>query len=157
MRCLGASGDRLIQGSEFFTEMYETARQPTEIVTEVRFRSPRPGGAGAYLKLERRSGDFAIVGAAVYLELDGDGVCREAGIGLSGVGPTYVKGVAAESVLRGSRLGPETIAEAAHRLDTEIDPYSDVRAPAEYKRAMAKVFFQKALELARSRATLRAG
>ncbi len=151
--CLGPGGNRLIQASEFFTEMYETARQPDEIVTEVRICSPGPRAGGAYLKLERRSGDFAVVGVAVYLALDDHDECTEAGIGLGGVAPTYVKATTAERVLRGSRLNEATIAEAARSLETGMDPYSDVRAPAEYKRAMAKVFFQKALELAHQRAT----
>ncbi len=155
VRCLGPSGDRLIQGSEFFTDIYETTRWPTEIVTEVRIPLPQPGAGGAYLKLERRSGDFAIVGVAVHLVLDGNEICREVGIGLAGVGPTYVKAVTAEGILRGSRLSESTIAEATHCLGAEIDPYSDVRAPAEYKQAMAEVFFRKALEVARGRVTVR--
>ncbi len=153
VRCLGPGGERLIRGTEFFTDMYETARQPDEIVTEVRIGSPRPRSGGAYLKLERRSGDFAVVGVAVYLALDGNDTCTDAGIGLSGVGPTYLKGTTAEGILRGSPLSEATTAEAARSLDAEMDPYSDVRAPAEYKRAMAKVFFHKALELARRRAS----
>lgn len=151
--CLGPNGNRLIEASAFFTEMYETARQPDEIVTEVRIASPGPKAGGAYVKLERRSGDFAIVGAAVCLALDDHGACAGAGIALSGVASTYVKATTAERVLRGSRLNEATIAEAARALDTEMDPYSDVRAPAEYKRAMAKVFFRKALEVARRRAS----
>ena len=151
LRCVGPSGARLIPASEFFTDMYETARQANEIVTEVRIGSPRSGGA--YLKLERRSGDFAVVGVAVSLALDENDVCVDAGIGLSGVGPTCVKGIGAERILRGSRLNEPAIAEAANSLDAHIDPYTDARAPAEYKRAMAKVFFRRALEVARQRAT----
>ncbi len=151
--CSAPSGNRLIEASAFFTEMYETARQPDEIVTEVRIASPAPRSGGAYVKLERRAGDFAIVGTAVCLTLDEHGACTEAGIGLSGVASTYVKATMAERVLRGSRLNEAAIAEAARTLDAEIDPYSDVRAPAEYKRAMAKVFFRKALEVARRRAS----
>ncbi|MBI4528730.1 MAG: xanthine dehydrogenase family protein subunit M [Deltaproteobacteria bacterium] len=154
VRCLGPAGERIIRGTDFFTDTYETARDPTEIVTEVRLRSPQPGAGGAYLKLERRSGDFAVVGVAVCLVLDANDVCREAAIGLGGVAPTYVKATSAESVLRGMPLSDAAIAEAARCLDAEIDPYSDIRAPAEYKRAMAKVFFQKAVELARRRATV---
>ena len=153
VHCLGPGGNRLIPASEFFTEMYETARQPDEMVTEVRIASPAGRAGGSYVKLERRAGDFAIVGAAVYLALDEHGACAEAGIALSGVASTYVKATTAERVLRGSRLNEATIAEAARCLDIEMDPYSDARAPAEYKRAMAKVFVQKALEVARQRAT----
>jgi aerobic carbon-monoxide dehydrogenase medium subunit len=151
--CLGPNGTRTIEASAFFTEMYETARQPDEIVTEVRIASPASRSGGAYVKLERRAGDFAIVGAAVSLTLDEHGACAEARIGLSGVASTYVRAAAAERVLRGSRLNEDAIAEAAHSLDAEMDPYSDVRAPADYKRAMAKVFFRKALEVARRRAS----
>jgi carbon-monoxide dehydrogenase medium subunit len=153
LRCVGASGERLIPAPEFFRDMYETARQADEIVTEVRIRAPQPRSGGAYLKLERRSGDFAVVGVAVSLALDENDVCVAAGIGLSGVGPTCVKGVGAERILHGNRLNEPAIAEAANSLDADIDPYTDARAPAEYKRAMAKVFFRKALEVARQRAT----
>jgi carbon-monoxide dehydrogenase medium subunit len=152
LRCVGPGSARLIPAPEFFTDMYETARKPDEIVTEVRIYPPRPRSGGAYLKLERRSGDFAVVGVAVSLALDANDVCVDAGIGLSGVGPTCVKGITAERILRGSPLNEPAIAAAADSLDADIDPYTDTRAPAEYKRAMAKVFFRKALEVARHRA-----
>ena len=153
VQCSGLTGSRWIDATEFFTDMYETARQPAEIVTEVRIRRRKPTGAGAYLKLERRSGDFAVVGVAVHLVMDGDGVCQEVGIGLSGVGSTYVKAVEAEKVLQGSRLDDPAVAEAEDRLGAEIDPYSDVRGPSEYKRAMAKAFFRKTLNVAQTSAT----
>ncbi|HZD40075.1 MAG TPA: xanthine dehydrogenase family protein subunit M [Terriglobales bacterium] len=152
VRCLGPRGERFIPGTDFFTEMYETARGPDEIVTEIRIASARPHAGGAYLKLERRSGDFALVGAAVYLVLDENGVCSDAGVGLSGVGPTYVKARGAETILKGTRLNEAAVQEAAASLDRDMEPYSDARAPAEYKRAMAKVYFERALELARHRA-----
>ncbi len=152
VRCLGPGGIRVVEATAFFTDMYETARRPDEIITEVRIGSPAPRAGGAYLKLERRSGDFAIVGAAVYLALNEQDECTEVGIGLGGVAPTYVKAITAERVLQGNRLNETTIAEAVRSLDAEMDPYSDARAPAEYKRAMAKVFFRRTLELARQRA-----
>ena len=152
VRCLGQEGERIIPAPEFFTGMYDTARDPEEIVTEIRIVRAQPNAGSAYLKLERRVGDFALVGAAVSVVLDQNGVCIDAGVGLSGAGPTYVKGIAAEKILRGSRLDETVIREAAASLDAEMDPYSDTRAPADYKRAMAKVFFQRALERARQRA-----
>jgi carbon-monoxide dehydrogenase medium subunit len=136
--------------------MYETAKHPDEIVTEIRIPPPRPRSGGAYLKLERRSGDFAVVGAAVFLILDENDACIDAGIGLSGVGPTCVKAIAAERILRDSRLNEPAIAAAADSIDADIDPYTDRRAPAEYKRAMAKVYFRRALEVARQRAAAQA-
>ena len=151
--CLGPHGTRLIPAPQFFTDMYETARQADEIVTEIRIHPPQPRSGGAYLKLERRSGDFAVVGVAVSVILDENDVCIDAGIGLSGVGPTSAKGIAAERILCGTTLTEPAITAAADSLDADIDPYTDTRAPAEYKRAMAKVYFRKALEIARHRVT----
>ncbi|MGE5301831.1 MAG: FAD binding domain-containing protein [Alphaproteobacteria bacterium] len=152
LRCVSPSGERFIPAPEFFIDMYETARRPDEIVTEVRICAPQQRSGGAYLKLERRVGDFALVGVAVSVALDTNGLCIDAGIGLSGLGPTCMKGITAERMLRGNPLDEPAIAAAADSLDADIDPYSDARAPADYKRAMAKVFFRRALELALKRA-----
>lgn len=116
-------------------------------------RRPGPGAGSAYLKLERRSGDFAVVGVAVQIVLEEGAVCKDIGIGLTGVGLTYFRGVAAENVLRGNRLTESTVAEAAQQIASDIDPYTDVRGAAEYKAEMAKVYFTRALELARQRAS----
>jgi carbon-monoxide dehydrogenase medium subunit len=142
----------VIPVQELFSDFYTTVLEPTELITEVRLRVPDPRGGGAYLKLERRAGDFAVVGAAVQVSFDENGVCQEVGIGLSGVAPTPVKASAAEACLRGQRLGPAVVAEAARRIDEAIDPWTDARGPADYKRDMAQVFFQRALERACQRA-----
>jgi aerobic carbon-monoxide dehydrogenase medium subunit len=154
VECVGPDGGRVIPIEELFSDFYTTVLEPTELITEVRLRVPGPRSGGAYLKLERRAGDFAVVGAAVQLSFDESGVCREAGIGLSGVAPTPVKATAAESCLRGQRLGPEVVTEAVQRIDEAIDPWTDARGPADYKRDMAQVFFQRALERACQRAGL---
>jgi aerobic carbon-monoxide dehydrogenase medium subunit len=116
-------------------------------------RMPDPDSAGAYLKLERRAGDFAVVGAAVQLTLDSTGRCERVGIGLTGVAATPLKATAAEAVLIGSELETAAIDEAAQRIDEIIDPASDTRAPAEYRREMIGVYFRRALAKARERAT----
>ena len=151
--CIGPAGERAIPLTDFFTDYYTTALEPTELIRELRLRLPPAESGGAYVKLERRVGDFAVVGVGVQLTVDPDGTCREIGIGLSGVGPTPVKATAAESILRGSRLDDRAIAEAVHAIETSIDPPTDVRAPAEYRRDMAGVYFRRALERARARIT----
>ncbi len=146
--CVGPGGERTIPLTDFFTDYYTTALQPTELIRELRLRLPPAGSGGAYLKLERRAGDFAVVGVGVQLTVDPDGTCQEIGIGLSGVGPTPIKATAAESILRGGRLDNAAISEAVHAIETSIDPATDVRAPAEYRREMAGVYFRRALERA---------
>src|SRR5205823_6994714 len=128
VRCAGPDGMRTIAASEFYVDYLTTALEPAEIITEIRLPLPAPGSGGAYVKLERRSGDFAVVGAAVQLTMGADGVCREIGIGLSGVGSTPIRPTAAEAILRGTTLTEEAIAEAVRLIDQAIDPVSDVRA-----------------------------
>jgi aerobic carbon-monoxide dehydrogenase medium subunit len=151
--CMGPSGQRVVSATDFFTDYYTTVLEPVELISEVRLRMPEPGSAGAYLKLERRAGDFAVVGAAVQLTLDSTGRCERVGIGLTGVAATPLKATAAEAVLIGSELETAAIDEAAQRIDEIIDPASDTRAPAEYRREMIGVYFRRALAKARERAT----
>jgi carbon-monoxide dehydrogenase medium subunit len=154
MLCTRPAGSRSIRAEDFYLDYLTTALEPAELIEHITLPLPPPGSGGAYMKLERRSGDFAVVGAAVQLTMDANGMCRDIGIGLAGVGATPIKPVEAEAVLRGSALTEEAIAEAVHLIDRAIDPVSDVRAGAEYRREMAGVYFRRALARARERAPM---
>src|SRR6476646_2991196 len=91
----GPKGERTIPIGQFFTGLFTTALEPTEVLTEIRIPAPPPGSGGAYVKLERKVGDFATAGAAAFLVIKG-GVIDRAGIGLTNVGPTPIKVTAAE-------------------------------------------------------------
>jgi aerobic carbon-monoxide dehydrogenase medium subunit len=153
VQCLGPDGERVIAAADLFADYFTTTLAPTELITEVRVPVPGARSGGAYLKLERRAGDFAVVGAAVQVTLAPDGICQAIGIGLSGAGATPIKPVAAEAALRGTALDEPALAEAVRLMDAAIDPWTDRRAPAEYRRAMVGVYFRRALALARTRAT----
>jgi carbon-monoxide dehydrogenase medium subunit len=152
VQCQGPRGERTIAAADLFTDYFTTALAPDELIAEVRVPAPAAISSGAYLKLERRAGDFAVVGAAVQLTLGADGICQEIGIGLSGAGATPIKPAAAEAALRGTSLDESALAEAVRLMDAAIDPWTDRRAPAEYRRAMVGVYFRRALTLARERA-----
>ena len=152
VQCQGPESERVIAAADLFADYFTTALEPTELITEVRVPVPAAGSGGAYLKLERRAGDFAVVGVAVQLTVNPDGKCQDIGIGLSGAGATPIKPVAAEAALRGTALDEPAVAEATRLMDDAIDPWTDRRAPAEYRRAMAGVYFRRALERARARA-----
>lgn len=140
-------GQRTIPAAEFFLGPLTTALRPDELVTEARFPAPGSQVFGTYLKLERKVGDFATVGVAVFLEFS-QGRVERAGIGLAAVGPTYIKARAAEAMLAGNVLTPELAAEAARRASEEADPASDHRGSAHYKRQVVRVFVQRALRQA---------
>src|SRR5215467_1153153 len=100
----GLEGERTIPVVEFFTDFFTTALRPDEILTEIRIPVPPAGSGAAYVKLERKVGDFAIVGVAAQVTIAATGICTRAGIGLTNVAPTPLKAHSAETFLQGRRL-----------------------------------------------------
>ena len=148
----GPDGERAIPADDLFVALFTTTLQPDEILTEVRLPAAEPGHGGAYEKLERKVGDFATVASGVRVELDEEGVCRSAGIGLTAVGGTNLRAPEAEGTLEGSPLDEERIEAAAEKAAEECDPTSDNRGSEAYKRDMVRVLTGRALRRAAERA-----
>jgi carbon-monoxide dehydrogenase medium subunit len=149
----GPAGQRTIPADEFFTDVsFETTLQPGEILTEIRVPAPGEHSGGSYLKLERKVGDYAIAGVAIYVNLDEQGLVTYAGIGLTNVGPTPIKARAAEQALLGKALDDAAVRQAADLAAAASQPASDTRGPAEYKRAMVHTLCTRALKKAHARA-----
>jgi len=143
----GPGGARTIPIEEFFQGPFTTALEPTEVITEVRVRDPGPDSAGTYLKLERKVGDFATVGAAVHLSF-ANGTIGHAGIALTGVGPANLKATSAEEALAGRELDEDAIRNAAQLAAEAAEPRDDIRGSAEYKRSVVRVFVERGLRAA---------
>jgi carbon-monoxide dehydrogenase medium subunit len=149
----GPAGQRVIPATEFFTDSaFETTLQPNEILTEIRIPAATSASGGAYFKLERKVGDYAIAGVAAFLRLDEQGLVQQAGIGLTNVGPCPIKARAAEQALLGKTLDDTAIKQAADLAAAAAQPISDTRGPAEYKRAMVHTLCSRALHKALARA-----
>jgi len=148
----GLAGERVIPVAEFFTDFFTTALRPEEILTAIRIPAPAAGSGGAYVKLERKVGDFAIVGVAAQVSIDRTGICTRAGIGLTNVAPTPLKVHAAEAFLQGKRLDQASIMQAAQLAAEEARPEADLRGSSEYKRDMVRVLTARALTRALERA-----
>jgi carbon-monoxide dehydrogenase medium subunit len=148
----GRAGERRIPIASFFTGPFETALGLGEILVEIRIPAPAARSGGAYLKLERKVGDFATAAVAVQLTLRPDGVCEQAGIGLTNVGLTPIKAVQAEASLRGKRLDDATIAQAARLAAAAAEPAEDLRGSVEYKKDLVRVLTARALRKAVERA-----
>jgi carbon-monoxide dehydrogenase medium subunit len=146
-------GERAIPVAEFFTDFFTTALRPEEILTAIRIPAPAAGSGGAYVKLERKVGDFAIVGVAAQVTIDTTGICIGAGIGLTNVAPTPLKVHAAEAFLQGKRLDQDSIKQAAQLAAEEARPEADLRGSSEYKRDMVRVLTARALTRALERAS----
>ena len=148
----GANGERVIPIEDFFLTLFSTALQHDEILTEIRIPIPPARSGGAYLKLERKVGDFATAAVAVQFTLDDKGACQKVGIGLTNVGPTPVKARKAEDFLRDKKLDEANIAQAAQLASDEADPSADLRGPVEYKKGLVKELAKRALTRALQRA-----
>src|SRR5277367_1799066 len=149
---VGPRGVRVIPVNGFFITLFTTDLQYDEIVTEIRIPIPPPRSGGAYLKLERKVGDFATAAVAAQVTLDNKGACQKVGIGLTNVGPTPVKARKAEDFLRGKKLDEVNIAQAAQLAADEADPSADLRGPVEYKKGLVKELAKRALTRALQRA-----
>jgi carbon-monoxide dehydrogenase medium subunit len=149
--CRSEEGERVIGARDFFIDSFATAIEPTELLTEIRFPKRPSGAGGAYRKLERRAGDFASVGVAARLRLDG-GKIADAGIGLAAVAEMPIAATDAEAVLTGATPDEVTFRAAADAAAAQSRPVTDGHGPAEYKRAMVAEMTMRALRLAHERA-----
>lgn len=146
---LSTRGERIIRAREFFDGPFTTTLQPDEMLVEIRVPVAQGRAFGTYSKLERKVGDFATVGVAVHLDMDGD-TCRKAGIGLTAVAESNLEAAEAEASLEGRQLNDDTIREASVLAAQAARPNSDVRGSADYKRDVVRVYVQRALRAARA-------
>jgi aerobic carbon-monoxide dehydrogenase medium subunit len=140
---VGPGGERAIPASDFFHGFFMTALEPDEMIVEVRF--PQPAPHAAMQEFARRAGDYAIVAAAVTLDID-DTKCRSARVVLGGVADVPLRVPEAESVLEGAEVGREAFEEAGREAAKVVDPPSDVQGTAEYRRDLSAVLVRRALE-----------
>jgi carbon-monoxide dehydrogenase medium subunit len=137
-------GERVLPVGGFLLDLLTTAIEPDEILTEVRVPAPAGPTGGAYLKLERKVGDFATVAAAVHVQMD-DGHISHAGIALTAVGTKNIQATEAEASLAGAEPNEQAFAAAAGLAAAAASPVTDVRGTEEYKRHMVEVYVRRGL------------
>jgi len=148
----GPKGERVLPVDSFFVTLFTTQLEHDEIVTEIRIPAPPPRSGGAYIKLERKVGDFATAAVAAQLTLDTAGACQKVRIGLTNVGATPIEAAKAAEFLTGKKLDEANTTRAAQLAADEAQPSSDLRGPEEYKRGLVKELTRRALRRACERA-----
>ena len=140
---------RTVPVREFFTGPYETVVGPAELLLQLRV--PLWSTGSAYVKVDRRSGDWAIAAAAAALRVV-DGTVAEVGIGLTAVGAQGFVAAEAEDHLRGGPATEAAFAEAGALAAAHCRPSADQRGPVDYKRHLAGELTVRALRRAAARA-----
>lgn len=143
------SGERVIKAEDFFVDYLTTALQPQEVITEVRFPWLPPRAGWAFMEFARRSGDYALAGAAAVVTATSEGTCLSAQISYLGIAGTPVRGSDVENMLVGTTLDEaalNTAAEAAaHRVSDELN---DIHATPEYRRSLTAEVTKRVLKAA---------
>lgn len=146
------AGERVLPLAGFFTGLFRSALTRGELVTALRLPAPAPRTASAFLKLETNANDLALVNVAVCVTLDEAGSCTAARVFIGGgIGETPVQAAAAEAELTGRKPDVARCAAAGRAASAAVEPLSDHRASAAYRRAMAGVLAQRALAAALAR------
>lgn len=147
----GPQGNRTMALDDFLVDTLENALHEDEVLTDILVPQPQAHTGSAYLKLERKVGDYAIAAVGAMVALDG-GVISRAGIGLTNVGPKAIRAKQAESFLVGKQPDDATLREAARLAAEAAEPATDLHGPADYKRSMVRTLARRALRLATQRA-----
>lgn len=152
----GPDGVRVTPLREFIVDAYTTQLGANEIVTKVSVAIPPEPSGGAYVKFERRAGDFAVASVGVQIELDDREHCRSTAITLGALGPTPMRVPSAEALLAGQNVegapSEELLAQAERLAREAADPFADTRGSIAYKRHLAGVLFRRACAVALERA-----
>ena len=147
-----AKGTRTLPADRFFVAPLTTSLQAGEMLTEIRVPGLPARTGSAFVEMARRAGDYALVGVAALVTLDGSGRCQRARVALCGAGPTPVRAHAAEEALVGQTPTGAALDEAANRAAAATNPPSDVHASAAFRTTLARHFTRQAIALAAQRA-----
>ena len=147
-----AAGERVVSAEDFYLGYMATACEANEVLTEVRVPAWETGRLWAIDEVSRRKGDFAMVGVALWADLNAD-ACEDARITLFGVGGRPVRVEKAEQRLKGAALDDATLKDVERIVFEELDPDSDIHASALYRKEVGGVLTRRALSAAAARGT----
>ncbi len=145
---IGASGARTIAAADFFRGPLVTALLPDELISDMRLPTWPPQRRFGFAEFARRSGDFALAGAALFYDPDKDGTARNTHVGVIGAADRPVRLKSAEDALNGHAVDEQTIAAAAAAASAAADPPDDIHASAAYRRVLVGTMVERALRSA---------
>ena len=147
MKAAGPWGERWIKAEEFFVGFLTSSLELDEILTEIKVPVWHESKT-AYMKAAQRSSGFAVVGVAIRLELEQNGICKDIAIGMTGVGDKPYRAREVETFLKGTKLDAALLERAASKVTAGIDPHEDINGSKEYRTHLARVYTVRAIQTA---------
>lgn len=151
MLAMGASmeistpeGRTMVAADDYFQDLYQTALEPGDILVALHIPCARPHHRWAFEEMARRRGDYAMVGAGVMAQMDGD-VVESVRIAFFSVAATPMRVAGAEAAITGQRLDADSIKAAQRALDGDLDPPEDANLPAAMRKHLARVLLGRLL------------
>ncbi|MBY4947230.1 xanthine dehydrogenase family protein subunit M [Cupriavidus respiraculi] len=135
----GLHGERVLRIEDFLVDYYTTALQPDEIVTEIRVPAPTPDMDGQYTRFLRTAAEHRPLASVALVVRRAGGVCRQARIAVGASTPIPTRLPRAEAFLEGRTVTADVAAQAAEIVAADIEPVSDQRGDAAYRREMVRV------------------
>jgi aerobic carbon-monoxide dehydrogenase medium subunit len=143
----GSDGTRTVAAQDFFVDLFTTALEESEILTEVRI--PKRTGWGAhYEKFVRVAHQWPIVAVAAAVKVAGAGAgatISEARVGLTNMGSTPLRARSVEQALVGQQATDDAVRTAAASAADGTNPPSDLNGDADYRRHLATVLTRRAV------------
>jgi len=149
LKLISSSGERMISAKELYTG---DGREPIavksgELLTEIRIPQPVGRQDSSYLKYRLRGSiDFPLVGVAVRIDSNGDGVCTDCSVVLNAVGSAPVEVPGIRDLLKGKALTTDLVDQVAEKAIKSAHPVANTAGstPA-YRRKMAGTLTRRAL------------
>jgi carbon-monoxide dehydrogenase medium subunit len=137
------TGAREIPAEEFFATVFTTTLRPDELLTEIRVPQLTDRHLVGFSEFSRRAGDFALAMVMIAAEVD-HGVVKSARIGAGGVSDVPVRLTAAENALTGNGWESASWEAAVEAGMSEVEPFEDIHASAEYRRDLVAALLRRA-------------
>ena len=138
-------GKREIPIDQFFLGPNQTVLKPDEMIREIVFPKPDLKSKMAYIKLGLRNAmAISVVSIAILMERERE-ECKKVRIALGAVAPKPIRAYGVEAILTNKKIMMELVAACCEKVGREMNPISDIRASAEYRRSMASVLLKRVL------------
>ncbi|MCX6054856.1 MAG: xanthine dehydrogenase family protein subunit M [Chloroflexi bacterium] len=146
VQLMSQRASRWLSLEDFITGVRKTLLQPGELMFSIRWPVPSERSSGAYIKVGLRKADaISVLSAAVMLDFEKTGACKEACIAMGAVAPKPFRAHEAEKLLLGKEITPALIAEAAHLAGEASRPIDDIRGTAAYRKRVIEVSVRRLL------------